>query len=147
MFQAGHLKVSEIHPESILKSKSEFGPEIMHNLFILDNVIYLMGFINLLMKNFISIFEERRTRMQLWNLSCEVCREESGPWILVESLGGAQLWWSEHCWRASPLLWSSILLIKEGITYPLMVVKNYSVTKSTEALTAGLLWCVIMHIM
>lgn len=97
MFQRGHLKVSEIHPESILKSKSEFGPEIMHNLFILDNVIYLMGFINLLMKNFISIFEERRTRMQLWNLSCEVCREESGPWILVESLGGAQLWWSEHC--------------------------------------------------
>lgn len=97
MFQGGHLKVSEIHPESILKSKSEFGPEIMHNLFILDNVIHLMGFINLLMKNFISIFEERRTRMQLWNLSCEVCREESGPWILVESLGGAQLWWSEHC--------------------------------------------------
>lgn len=39
MFQGGHLKVSEIHPESILKSKSEFGPEIMHNLFILDNVI------------------------------------------------------------------------------------------------------------
>lgn len=84
-------------------------PEIMHNLLILSNVIYLMGFINFLMKNFISIFGKRRTRMQQWNLSCEVCSEDSGPWILVESLGGAQLWWSEHCCKASPLLWRSIL--------------------------------------
>lgn len=58
-----------------------------------------MCFSIILMKNFISFqsLEEKKTRIQLWNLSCDVCREESGPWILVESLGGAQLWWSEHC--------------------------------------------------
>lgn len=71
--------MSEIHHES----KSDMGQKLCTTYSI--KIMY------------ISIFRKRKTRIQLWNLSCDVCREESGPWILVESLGGAQLWWSEHC--------------------------------------------------